>query len=662
MILAQVGLPEIFVVLVYLAVTAYLGWLGYRGTKTATDYMIAGRKVHPFVMALSYGATFISTSAIVGFGGAAGLFGMSLLWLTFCNIFIGIFIAFVFLGGPTRRIGRRLDAHTFPELLGRRYESKFIQVFAGLVIVAFMPLYGAAVLLGGTEFIATALGLNFDVALFLFAVIVAAYVFFGGLKAVMYTDALQGAIMFIGMCILLVYTYSKIGGVVEGHKALTDLAELVPPSLQAIGHQGWTAMPKFGFGDPQYNLWWIVVSTIVMGVGIGVLAQPQLVVRFMTVRSKRELNRAVGIGGVFILAMTGVAFLTGALSNAYNVLHGPVFSGRVIKVVNQERGQAFLQLMRADEAGAWMDMVDVKSLDGKTVITNRLQAPVRDAAGKWLPVAKATNELGELLEGKVIPAVLVKEQFDIATAPSAGNQPAVAQARSISIVIAKGNDAQIIPSYITSALPKWFGLLFLLTLLAAAMSTLSSQFHTLGTAAGRDVFERLAGGRRASSTRTVLIVRVAILVGLIAGVAISHYARGETIIARATAIFFGLCASTFLPAFVGGLFWRRMTRAGAIASMLSGFGVTAAWLLFVKVPELGAFGLVAQSVLADRPNWPVVDPLIVALPVSIVTAIVVSLFTRPPSAELLAKCFPSAMSVAQSPSDHPITPTHPTNR
>lgn len=637
--LAQVSLLDVIVVLIYLFATAYLGWLGYRGTQNAADYLVAGRKAHPFIMALSYGATFISTSAIVGFGGVAGLFGMSLLWLTFCNIFIGIFIAFVFLGGPTRRIGHRLDAHTFPELLGRRYQSTFIQVFAGVVIALFMPLYGAAVLIGGTEFISTALGIDFDVALFLFAVIVAAYVFFGGIKAVMYTDALQGAIMFIGMSILLVYTYSKVGGLVAGHQALSDLKDLAPPSLQAIGHQGWTAMPRFGFGSTEYNLWWIVVSTIVMGVGIGVLAQPQLVVRFMTVQSKRELNRAVGIGGVFILAMTGVAFLTGSLSNAYFTQHGPEFSGRMIKVVSADKHHAYLQLMKND-SGRWLDIVDVKAADGKTVLTNFLQEPLRDAAGKWRPVAKTTNDAGKIVEGKVIPAVLEKAQFDLAQAGASAASPAVVKARSIAVVVAKGNDGQIIPTYITSAMPKWFGLVFLLTLLAAAMSTLSSQYHTLGTAAGRDVCEKLMGPvSGGGSARTVFIVRVAILIGLIVGVTISHYARSETIIARATAIFFGLCASTFLPAFIGGLFWRRMTSAGAIASMLVGFAITAFWLLFVKTPEISAFGLVKQSILAHKPNWPVVDPLIIALPFSAVAAVLVSLVTRPPDEAHLAKCF-----------------------
>jgi SSS family solute:Na+ symporter len=214
-------------------------------------------------MSLSYGATFISTSAIVGFGGVAGMFGMDLLWLTFCNIFVGILIAFVFLGKPTQRIGHRLDAHTFPEFLGRRYQSVAVQVMAGLVIALFMPLYGAAVLIGGTEFISTAFRVDYTAALLLFAVIVAGYVFFGGLKGVMYTDALQGVIMFVGMVVLLIYTYSRVGGVVEGHRTLSDLSDLVPSTLTAMGHRGWTAMPEFGFGATPYNLWWIIVSTIV---------------------------------------------------------------------------------------------------------------------------------------------------------------------------------------------------------------------------------------------------------------------------------------------------------------------------------------------------------------------------------------------------------------
>ena len=81
-------LLTIVIIIAYLLVTAYLGYRGYVQTKTATDYLVAGRRAHPAVMALSYGAAFISTSAIVGFGGVAANFGMGLLWLTFLNIFV----------------------------------------------------------------------------------------------------------------------------------------------------------------------------------------------------------------------------------------------------------------------------------------------------------------------------------------------------------------------------------------------------------------------------------------------------------------------------------------------------------------------------------------------------------------------------------------------
>lgn len=520
-------------VVVYLFAIGYLGYYGYRKTKTAADYLVAGRKAHPVIMALSYGATFISTSAIVGFGGAAGMFGMGLLWLTFLNIFVGIFIAFIVFGKRTRKIGHNLDVHTFPELLGRRFKSQFVQSFGGLVIFFFMPLYAAAVLIGAARFIEATFPnmLNYNVAILIYTLIICAYVMAGGLKGVMYTDALQGAIMFIGMSILIVFTYTKLGGISMAHQALSAIADKVPAALAQKGHLGWTHMPALG--SP---LWWSLVSTIVMGVGIGVLAQPQLVVRFMTVKSNKELNRAVGVGGLFILMMTGVAFVVGALSNVY-FLNNPKFG-------------------------------------------------------------------------------------------------------AISLAVAKGNIDKIIPTYINSALPTWFVYVFMFTLLSAAMSTSSSQFHALGTAIGRDFFERgILKGKHAKYT--VAITRVGILIGVLATV-ILGYRLPDSIIAIATAIFFGLCASTFLPSYIGALFWKGMTKAAVISSMIVGFFGTAFWLLFIHEKESAALGLCkfifAKPTLASYP-WTVVDPIVVIFPISLVTAFLVSGFTKKLPKDHIENCF-----------------------
>jgi SSS family solute:Na+ symporter len=227
---------------------------------------------------------------------------------------------------------------------------------------------------------------------------------------------------------------------------------------------------------------------------------------------------------------------------------------------------------------------------------------------------------------------------------AAGAPLELARGRAPSIAYAKGDSDQIIPTYIAAALPRWFGLVFFLALLAAAMSTLSSQFHTIGTAAGRDLYERLTG--KAGSEPSVLVMRIAILVGLLLAVSISYTVRQEYVIARFTAIFFGLCAASFLPAYVGGLFWRRATHAGALASMAVGLAVSLFWLLLVKAKEASAIGLVQRvtggktSLLADAPNWPMVDPIVIALPLSILTLVLVSLVTRPVDAGHLRRCFP----------------------
>lgn len=513
----------ILVTLAFVLAVAYLGLKGYRETRSTTDYLLAGRNVHPVVMALSYGATFVSTAAIVGFGGVAAQLGMGLLWLTFLNVAVGIFLAFVVLGKRTRRMGRNLDAHTFPELLGRRYDSRFIQIFAGLAIFLLMPLYAAAVLRGGAEFLRSTFPIDLPVATFLFAAIIATYVVVGGLRGVLYTDALQGGIMFAGMLLLLVLTYGHLGGVSEAHGALAELADRVPETLAAAGMTGWTSMPT-----PGSPLWYTLVTTLILGVGIGVLAQPQLVVRFMTVRSGRELNRAVLVGGVFILVMTGTAFTVGPLSNVY--------------------------FMRTQG--------------------------------------------------------------------------------SLAVAAAGGNIDGVIPLYINQAMPSWFVVLFMLTLLSAAMSTVSSQFHAIGTAIGRDVYEQ-AVPRGGLDNRSVPVSRIGIIVAFVMTVALALWLPAG-IVAAATAVFFGTCAAAFLPAYVGGLFARRITRAGATAGIVAGMVVALGWLTFAHAAN--AARLMIGPALMGRPSlvpfpWNAIDPLVVGLAVSVLTTLVVSLLTPPLDAD-----------------------------
>ena len=515
------------VFIVYFLMVGYVGYLAWKRTNSS--------------------ATFISTAAIVGFGGVAGKYGMGILWLVFLNIFVGIFIAFVFFGKRTRKMGKNLGSLTFPEFLGRRFNSKFIQYFSGILIFCAMPIYAAVVLIGAARFMESSLMLDFNLALLVLAVVICAYVLFGGLKGVMYTDALQGTIMFIGMIILLAFIYWVLGGVTEANTALTNMAHLYPPDAIAEGGTGWTSFPKLG--SP---FWWSLVTTTIMGVGIGALAQPQLAVRFMTVKSSKELHRSLLIGAIFIAVMAGTAYIVGSLSNVYFYQH---------------YGQ-------------------------------------------------------------------------------------------IAIDYVGGNMDSIIPTFISTALPEWFVYIFLLSLLAAAMSTLSSQYHTQGTALGHDIVDAIknrggsdeyteeeinAGGSvEESKIGFISLSQAGILIAVILSLVIGLSLPGS-IVALGTSLFMGLCAAAFLPVYCAALFWKRTTKQGAIAGLLSGTFTSLFLLVFVFKKTATGLGICkfifGVDMLINTMPWYSIDVMIFAIPVSAIFTIVVSLLTQPIDEKVLNRSF-----------------------
>lgn len=224
------------IVIIYMFVIAWLGYLGYRQTKNASDYLLGGRKVNPIIMALSYGATFISASAIVGFGGVAATFGMGIQWLCLLNMFMGVVVAFIFFGRRTRKLGEAHNARTFPQLLGLHYKSRSIQIFIASIIFIGMPLYTAVVMKGGAVFIEQMFHIDLHLALLIFTLIVAAYVITGGIKGVLYTDALQAVIMFACMLFLLFWFYHIMDmGFIEANQKLTDIAPHGARTLQGLG-------------------------------------------------------------------------------------------------------------------------------------------------------------------------------------------------------------------------------------------------------------------------------------------------------------------------------------------------------------------------------------------------------------------------------------------
>lgn len=503
------------IVLIYLFSLAAISWYAYKNTRNANDYMIGGGNMSSTVMALSYGATFISASAIVGFGGVSAAYGMGIQWLCLLNILIGVIIAFIFFGKKTRKLGAELNARTFPQLLGAYFQSKPIQVIAAAVILLGMPLYAAVVMKGGAVFIEQIFNINYNIALLIFTLITALYVISGGMKGVMYTSAFQAVVMFVCMFFMLFGLYKALGmGFSEANRALDSIDSLVPSNFASLGHQGWAKMPVLG--SPQ---WYTLVTSLILGVGIGCLAQPQLVVRFLTIRSSKQLNQGIFVGSLFLFITVGVVYHAGALSNLFFL---------------KQNGQV------------------------------------------------ATEYISDI--------------------------------------------DKIIPAFINAAMPNWFTALFMLSILSASMSTLSSQFHVMGTSAASDIYADVVRKKeRKSITR---LVKMGVLVSILISYVIC-YTLKEGVIARGTAIFMGLCAATFLPAYFCMLYWKKTSSKAVLWSMIAGAGGSLFSLLFLHQKEAAAIGLCqaifGKPVLIETYPWPVIDPILFALPLSIVVIVLLSL-------------------------------------
>lgn len=188
-----------------------------------------------------------------------------------------------------------------------------------------------------------------------------------------------------------------------------------------------------------------------------------------------------------------------------------------------------------------------------------------------------------------------------------------------------GNNVDlVIPTLINHMMPVWFIYLFTLTVISAAISTISSLIHVQAASFSEDILKTWGIGKG-----KVSLSRLGVVIGMAAAVILAYILPGG-VIAQSTAFWFGICAAGFLPALLGALYWKKASRAGANASVVVGFAVSVLGFLFFHEKEAAAFGLsralFGKEALLGFPMTHI-DPLIYALPASTAVFILVSLAT-----------------------------------
>ena len=262
------------------------------------EYFIGNRSMGGFVLAMTLTATYISASSFIGGPGAAYKYGLG--WVLLAMIQLpAVWLSLGVLGKKFAILARRYNAVTLNDMLYARYQSRLLVWLASIsLLVAFV---GAMTVqfIGGARLLETAAGIPYDTGLLIFGISIALYTSFGGFRASVLNDALQGLVMLIGTILLLVAVIHAAGGL---HKAVETLQHIDPALVSPQGGDQILDVPFMAS-------FWILVC-------FGVIGLPHTAVRCISYRDSKAVHRGIILGTIVVAILMFGMHLAGALGRA----------------------------------------------------------------------------------------------------------------------------------------------------------------------------------------------------------------------------------------------------------------------------------------------------------------------------------------------------------
>ena len=281
--------------LLYLAFMVIVGILSSRYMKSLDDYVLGGRRLGPWVAAISERASGESAWFLLGLPGAAYGMGFVGFWAVI-GIASGILFSWTFIAIPLRRQTAAMGALTIPDYFEMRFgdRSRMLRLFSTVAILVFYTAYVAAQLNGAGKILEATFDIPVEYGLLTGAAVVLLYTMLGGFLAVAWTDLIQGVLMTAVAVVLPVVGLIKIGGFGKLAEALQSRGD------GFMSMSGGEAGSAFLFGVVVANLSW----------GLGYLGQPHLLTRYMAIRKTSELPKSGAIAmGWTLLSYWGAPFI-----------------------------------------------------------------------------------------------------------------------------------------------------------------------------------------------------------------------------------------------------------------------------------------------------------------------------------------------------------------
>ena len=290
----------------YIVLMVVIGAVYSKRTKSAEDYFLGGRGLGGWVGAMSAQASDMSGWLLMGLPGSIYLLGTGEIWVSL-GLFLGTLFNWILVAGRLRRYTIRANnSVTLPEYFENRFhdKSKALILVSAIVFVIFFLVYTASALSSGAKLFKVVFGLDYTWALLIGTIVILIYTFLGGFLAVCTTDFIQGLmmiIMILAVPIILLFLIEP-GSIMS--------------TLTASGVDGGAAAYLNPFMSGNSNISW---TTVVSGLawGLGYCGMPHILVRFMAIKSEKEMKKSKIIANIWNFLALGVVSVLAILARVY---------------------------------------------------------------------------------------------------------------------------------------------------------------------------------------------------------------------------------------------------------------------------------------------------------------------------------------------------------
>ena len=297
----------LFAIIAYLAIVVGIGVVLAKKNRTTEDFYLGGRKLGPFVTAMSAEASDMSSWLLMGLPGVAYVSGLADASWTAIGLAIGTYVNWLIVAKRLRHYTNEAgNATTLPLFFSNRYrdEKRILSVIAAVIIIVFFVPYTASGFAACGKLFSSLFGWDYMPAMIISAVVIVAYTTLGGFLAASTSDFLQSIIMTIAIIVVFGFGINNVGSfgdVIENAKSMAGYFSLTQIHDPATG----TASPYGALTIASMLAW-----------GLGYFGMPHVLLRFMAIEDAEKLTLSRRVATVWVVISMAVAIFIGVIGNA----------------------------------------------------------------------------------------------------------------------------------------------------------------------------------------------------------------------------------------------------------------------------------------------------------------------------------------------------------